>query len=344
LFNRQAWSYVAIVVVVFIAGTPFSVLDPGSFLRDVIWQREHLAQGHGAELGLGFLHHIRYTLPYGVGWSVLALAAIGLITAVRRNLRLASLIFLFPLLYYLILGSGRSVFLRYMDPMPPFIVLGAALGITAIAGLRLGRVPTAAATAALTLVVALPSLRQDVLMDRLLARTDNRLVAARWVEDSIPPGSSIYQTGSQYGRLQLPLAPGSLERRLRIQKEKGGMGTLLEVQLELSRRPGAKPGYEEWALEGERSFGTGDTLPEFIIVQRSPILREGFVRPEVARLLTTEYVKLHSLPVERPGWPVGWYDQQDAFFLPFVGLEGVLRPGPSVDVYGRRDAPIIKPS
>ncbi len=344
LLNRAAWTYGAIVVVVFILGTPFSVLDRSSFLRDVIWQREHLAHGHGADLGLGFLHHIRYTLPYGVGWPVLILAAIGVVAEIRRDLRRAALVFIFPLLYYFILGSGKTVFLRYMDPMPPFLVLGAALGIAALAGLRPARIPPALATAALALLVGLPSLDSDVRMDRLLARTDNRLVAARWVEENIPAGSTIYQTGSQYGRLQLPLSAGSLERRLKVQKEKGGMGTLLEIQLDLARRPGAKRGYEEWVFEGARSLARRDSLPEVVIVQRSPIVREGYVRPEISRLLAEEYSLMHSLSTERAGRPAGWYDQQDAFFVPFVGLDSVERPGPSVDIYRRRSGPVIRAS
>ena len=38
--------------------------------------------------------------------------------------------------------------------------------------------------------------------DRLLARRDSRVVAAEWVHDHVPAGSTILQNGGRYGRVQ----------------------------------------------------------------------------------------------------------------------------------------------
>jgi hypothetical protein len=50
--------------------------------------------------------------------------------------------------------------------------------------------------------------------------------------------------------------------------------------------------------------------------------------------VAAEYSLVRSFPVgdDRPRL----YDQQDAFFLPLTGLSGLIRPGPSFELYKRR--------
>ena len=98
---------------------------------------------------------------------------------VIRSWRHAVLICTFPVAYYLVVGRGHTVFVRYVDPIVPFLCLTAAVAVVDLTR-RLVRSPRMAATlaAAGALLIALPSIQRVVAFDRLAATPDTRLVAA----------------------------------------------------------------------------------------------------------------------------------------------------------------------
>jgi hypothetical protein len=55
------------------------------------------------------------------------------------------------------------------------------------------------------LIMAAPAI-DVVRLDRLLARTDTRVLAGRWIEAHVPAGSTIYQSGAGYGHVQFESA------------------------------------------------------------------------------------------------------------------------------------------
>src|SRR5205814_5598398 len=154
----------------FLAGTPFAIVDLDSFLRDLSSISAHLAGGHGVDLGRGWTSHFSISLRYGLGVPMLAAAIAGAVWLMRARPALAIFTLSFPLSYYAVIGSGRTVFLRYIDPVLPFGCLLAAVAIAALAqaaagaGRRWGTVTAAA----LTLVVAWPSVQRSIALDRML--------------------------------------------------------------------------------------------------------------------------------------------------------------------------------
>ena len=54
-------------------------------------------------------------------------ALVGVGVCARRFFKRALVLFLFPLLYYLLAGRGYAVFVRYMIPVAPFLCIGSAL-------------------------------------------------------------------------------------------------------------------------------------------------------------------------------------------------------------------------
>ena len=158
---------------------------------------------------------------------------------------------------------------------------------------------------------ALPSACSVVRFDRLLARTDSRLLAARWIEEQVPPQSSILQTGSPYGQVQL------------------GWG----------RRT---PGYQRWTYDsGRRVFlahgRVTDGLPEWIVVQESPLVLYSETPAFVSGLVGGGYTLVRAFQALDMDAPGNVFDQQDAFYLPLAGFHGIRRPGPNLYVYRRRD-------
>jgi hypothetical protein len=101
------------------------------------------------------------------------------------------------LAYYLVMGAGMLVFLRYALPL---MLLLAVL----IAGVvRSARRPWR--QAGLALLVALEPLHASVFMVRLAGREDSRAAARAWVEAHVPEGTAIGNFGGWAGDVQLDI-------------------------------------------------------------------------------------------------------------------------------------------
>ena len=96
-----------------------------SFCTDVTNVSRHLADGHGVDLGRGWTYHLTTTLRYGLGIPLLVAGILGLPLMVWREGRRGVLVALFPVAYYALTGSGRTVFARYILPAVPFLCLTA---------------------------------------------------------------------------------------------------------------------------------------------------------------------------------------------------------------------------
>ena len=112
---------------------------------------------------------------------------------------------LFPVAYWGLVGSGYTVFARYILPAVPFLCLTAAFAITELSRtmttLR-GRPNRAPATSCvLALLVIGPSAWSVVQFNRLLSRTDSRVLAAQWVRARFPEGANIAEVGRHSTRL-----------------------------------------------------------------------------------------------------------------------------------------------
>jgi hypothetical protein len=144
-----------------------------------------------------------------------------------------------------------------------------------------------------------------VLLDRLLMRPDNRVVAARRLPALIPSGSLVYLSGEPYGHVPFYLS----DPPLTVQ------------QCEYDERTGR--------------FTRDGTLPDWIVLQRSPLVVDSHVPDGVERIVSERYELVTRFPVATDD-PSRIYDQQDALFLPLAGLAGVERLGPSLDIYRLR--------
>jgi len=311
---RPALGRVALFCIPFalacIAGTPFALVDPARFWRDVSFEMAHMQRGHGPDLGPAWLYHASVLLPSALGWPLVAAGALGLFVSGVWHAVEAAAVWSFPALYYAVSGSSRVVFARYMVPLVPFLCLSAAVFARAVNEALFGRLPGRAR--GLTLIAAcalivLPSVARVIAFDRLLARPDSRLVAAAWLSPRISEETSVYQTGSRYGRLQL--------------------GRALPL----------------WSFdEDSRAFAVDavptEAFPDWIVVQRSPIRYYSQIPLGLEDILRACYgLSGTVLAMTRSEGRV--YDQQDAFFLPLDDFSGIRRPGPDFYLYQRRGTP-----
>jgi 4-amino-4-deoxy-L-arabinose transferase-like glycosyltransferase len=319
--GRSTWDhrgllfFVAPFLVGFLYGTPYAALDWREMADGFRRISSHLEEGHGIDVGTGWSYHVFVSLRYGVGWPVLVAALAGSVLIAVRSPRMAAVLCSFPLACYVAAGPGRTVFVRYIMPIVPFMCITAAVAVDAAAQwlskvARLRPHAAAAVATGLAALVILPSAVNLARLDYLIARTDNRLIAARWIREHVPAGSSLYQSDSSYGGLALDA-------------------------------PDSGPPIDLWDFDQGLGVFTSngqprDHDPDWIIVQRSPLPLYSQV-PQAVVLLSTgnRYVRVrsfHAIDLNARG---NVFDQQDAFFLPLAGFRGISRPGPNFDVYQR---------
>ena len=296
-------------VAAFLAGTPYALGDWLRFVEDLQYDFTHLSGGHGFEVGRGWVAHLRISLLHGMGLPLLVAAIAGFGVLLRRRDRAAVVLGAFAIAYYVVTGSGSTVFARYALPLVPVLCVTAAL-VTCRVGSALAvrlRVVPGIAISALTVMLSVPSFVNAVRLDRVLGRTDTRVLAADWMVRHVPAGSSVAQTGSRWGALELPQANG----------------------------------FHVWTFDPARRMFLRDgrptrDLPDWIVVERSRLRQYSRLPHELRQILDDRYQLAQRFEAGGLGSGANVFDQQDAFYVPLSGFHGVERPGPSIDLYRRR--------
>jgi 4-amino-4-deoxy-L-arabinose transferase-like glycosyltransferase len=129
----------------------------------------------------------------------------------------------FPLLFHVFSWSWQHRFARYLVPLVPFGCLLAALGLATLTGLLVRWRRSAPAGSIALGIGALAMLWQAdgvVRYDLLLTRLDTRTVAARWLDEHLPPGEQVMVEwyGPPYGNVKqmgFDLSERPLDRYLR---------------------------------------------------------------------------------------------------------------------------------
>jgi 4-amino-4-deoxy-L-arabinose transferase-like glycosyltransferase len=311
LWSWRGWlpslAFGAAAVFGFIAGTPYSIFDSGKFREDLAYDFTHLSQGHeGLILGRGWTYHLTHSLSYGVGLPVFVAAVAGLVPLLWRR-PIAWVLVAFAAAFYASIGSGYTVFFRYVMPLVPFVCLSAAAAVTALARWisTHSRVKPAIAFAAILALTAGPAAVKSVRLDLLLARTDTRVLATSWLEPRIRPGESLHDAGGHYAQLDL----------WRVK-------------------------YDRWdydAFGNVFSAGPG-RLPDWLVLDQSPLSAYTPRVPALWQLARRSY-RLVVMFRGAPEQSDAVYDLQDAFFVPISGFSTLERPGPTIYIYRRGDLP-----
>ncbi|MGH8636159.1 MAG: ArnT family glycosyltransferase [Burkholderiales bacterium] len=305
---RPALAFLTAFVGGFIIATPYALLDFETFSSDLRFDFTHLSAGHGVNLGRGWLYHLTRSLPYGAGVLTCAAAMAGIVPMIRHYPRHAVVLGTFAVAFYASIGSGYTVFFRYVLPLIPVVCLLAAVAVRRAGpwlGARSG-LSVNTAIVLLGLLVAAPSLVNAIWFDLLLAKTDTRVLAARWLAPRVRAGETLYDSGGDYGRLDL--------------------------------RPAR---YHAWRYDpATDSFGHphGDT-PDWLVLHQSPLRIYARHPGSVRTLASAKYNLVWEARATHGAAAAAVYDRQDAFFLPFSDFRTVERPGPSILIYRRRDAP-----
>jgi 4-amino-4-deoxy-L-arabinose transferase-like glycosyltransferase len=300
--------FVAAFACGFVAGTPYAVFDWPTFVSDLRFDFAHLSGGHGIELGRGWFYHLTRSLPYGAGLTT-CIAALGGVIAIAKDASIrGAAVGAFALSLYVAVGNGLTVFFRYVLPLVPIVCLLAAIAVRHAGRWLAARTPLSSgpATVLLMAVVAGPPLANSLRFDRLLDRTDTRVLAGDWLRSRATAGETLYEEGGYYAAIDLAGVP-----------------------------------LHRWSFNpATGSFGDADgRTPDWLVLEESPLRFYASVSPELKRLAADWYTLVREIQATNGRWAV--YDLEDAFFMPVAGFGSVERPGPTVRIYRRGDLPPV---
>jgi hypothetical protein len=292
----------AVMVTAFSLTSPYCVLRLRDFLVGVAIQRHDLFDGWGEP---GWRVHLRMTLPGAFGLVGFVAAMLGVLRALWLRRRADLVLLAFVAATFASLAEITWTQARYMVPLVPPLAILAAEVTAALDPFDRGWLVAAG------LALVLQPLKTAIAFDRLAARDDTRLEAARWVADHIPPGSRIAMCAG-YG------APA-------INAD--------------DRRP---PWFDRVTIAcsgGARSAAGA----RYVVVHSHPAIpffapSEEFLQALQARghLLVT-----FDPFVNTKGMRHCFY-QADAFYLPYCRLDSVDRGGPIVGVWDLGE-PVARP-
>lgn len=289
----------------FLVATPYSVLDYRTFAADLHFNVTHLSGGHGINVGRGWTYHLVRSLPYGTGIPTFLAAVAGAVVLVWHSPRNACLIGAFALAYHAAIGSGYTVFFRYVLPLVPLVCLLAAVAVRHAGPWVAPRIglSAGAGTVLVAAGLAVPSLVNSVWFDLLLARADTRVLAARWLAPRLAAGESVHDSGGDYTRLHLGSTP-----------------------------------FHSWPFDpAANSFGHPEgRTPDWLVLHQSPLRQYARIPAPLRRLAAKDYELVWMVRATRGAAGAAVYDVQDAFFMPVSGFPTVERPGPTILIYRRR--------
>ena len=193
------------MVAAFLLTSPYPLLDFRRFLADFTFESRHLAQGHGIISVADGVTTSRRHCAMAVGIADPRERCPGFLLLLWRDRRKGALVAPFPVCPILVLGSGQTVFARYMLPVVPFLCLGWICVTEAARWLvaRLRRPDVAPILVPQVSCLLWPSVQSVIAFDQLMTLDDNRLLARRWVERHFPEGTTIAQLGSEGGQVSI---------------------------------------------------------------------------------------------------------------------------------------------
>ena len=256
----------------------------------------------------GLFYHYEFSFRYAFGWLAMLLLPISLVWGIFSRHEIARISAWFFLLAYLVFGTSPVLLSRYMTPLLPVaaLLLGAALALGVERVLRAG-VPRALVLTLLVIGFVWEPLVASIRFDRLMSVTDTRVEANRWLARNTQKGDRVALQGAVFWTWGDPQLPKG--RRI--------------VPWDRSTDAGIPPG------------------AEFIVVHDFPLFSSqadweaiGALGDSIRLVATFDpFVGEQDAVI---------YENDDAFYLPTRGFDGVSAPGPLIHIYAVGEAPAAR--
>ncbi len=211
-------------VAAFLITNPFAALDWPTFSNDALFRIR--------TRGMGWTHHMSYSLLEGIGPGLLVWGLAGFLMILMRWRFSRKLVFIsFPLIFYMHLVFHSQRFSRYALPLVPFFAIACAY---LLFGLLFPLARTRgwkALVVALAFALAAPTAGKSVKADMLFSGEDTRAVSAGWIHENVPPGARIAVDHTSF-RPQISQTPEQLTRKYEMADAEKGMKPAKEKKLQ----------------------------------------------------------------------------------------------------------------
>lgn len=122
ILNRKIFLFYLITVLIFILGTPYSVLDFAAFKNNMLPFFERSTKGVAAD-SVNWFYPINTLLYCGLGLPVLVLSLCGVAFALIKRQKWDLLLLSWVLFYYYIQAQAGFKIIRYQNEYAPFLVI-----------------------------------------------------------------------------------------------------------------------------------------------------------------------------------------------------------------------------
>lgn len=316
-----AWGAVA-----FLVFNPYAVLAPAKFLEAY----RYLTSLHVSGAGGTLWHQLSFSLGYGGGWAMLLMAGAGCVLTLWRKPRQGLVLFSFAFAYAVVLTRVSSHFVRYAIPLVPFVCAGAA-----IACYELGSVfRRTVVIIVLAVLCAAQPLIASVRFNRLAAKTDTRVLAADWLAGNTSAGDTVGVLADPFSAVYFPVDAKRLGYEAALARSESNI-LKAECYDVLLAQPGLN-GLHKLRYNAERRLFTDldgtEAKPKWVVQSLEPF-GDGFSKNPAADLSLYEM----AISFDSGEASSAVFDVYDAFFIPYAGFGGWLRPGPRVNIYRLKD-------
>ncbi|MFH1078815.1 MAG: glycosyltransferase family 39 protein [Pseudomonadota bacterium] len=210
LFNHKLILAGFMMVLFFILGSPYVVLDYSNFWGALVKQSENM-RGYITFLNTssGYLYFIKEGLSYGMRKPLAIFSIMAIIWALVYKPSRRELLFLcFPISYYLIIGAWGSKFNRYLLIIFPIMFLYAAHFFLFLIFLFFKRFPKKQQLILLLglCILAGPSFLRACYENYMMTQPPTQTLTKEWADSNIPPNSKVIVEGFSYPPLAKSLS------------------------------------------------------------------------------------------------------------------------------------------
>ena len=310
-------------VVTLVVTSPFLVLDPGMTQHGIGYIFQHL--GRATAPAIGWVQLSR-ALWFGIDPVLVLLAVIGVAYAAWRREAADVILLTFVLVYFLLIGAGGSVFLRYADPLIPVLLLLGGRALAALVHLTAGGRTRRLALGVAFILIAVAPLVHDVRYDLLIQQTDTRTLAFDWLAQHVPAR----------GRAAVPYMAGPAHDQAMIDSGKHSHGatdpyiaSFLDSRLETQYtiRELTRDDLQLTSLDSFRKEG----ITYVVVGYETPGTGCGTLSPLEQTLRAEGPPSASFSPTN--GCPESVFDPIDTYYVPLAGYGDWVRPGPQIRIY-----------
>jgi tetratricopeptide (TPR) repeat protein/4-amino-4-deoxy-L-arabinose transferase-like glycosyltransferase len=337
LLDRRLLLAACVAVATFFLASPYVLLEYERFAQDFGAVAQHVAAGRGNS-GPAAWYHTRFTLWHNIGFLAAILSLAGIWSAIKStNGRVLLTSFA---VYYLAIGSGQLVFVRYALPVAALQCVLAAGGLVLVRQRRWRN-------GLLVLALLQPSYNA-LSVAQLLAAPDTRSEARQWIEQQVPAGSTLANFGGWAGDVQLETFE-HLWWRTKYYVWNAGYEKL-EQHLYFFEENASIPPFYHYAIQatnGERASGNSKIFADFstpyAMLHRHP-LGASHIDSSFARELAANAQRVATfIPKGIEEKDVSSYDPLDAYYVPIADFGSIAQPGPAIEIWRVEDIALPPP-